>query len=127
MLVHPLAEYDFEICYLAGRDNACADFLSRPVELMIIDENQSFEAKLKAIAHYLDKLSVVDESISITPELKKKAKDFLVHDRILFRRTKYGIRFIPHVEMQESILKGLHNEVEHWDFNSTYSFVRDRF
>ncbi len=46
-----LAEYDFEICYRAGRDNACADFWSRPVELLVIDENQPFEANLKAIAH----------------------------------------------------------------------------
>ncbi len=78
-----LAEYDFEICYRAGRDNACADFLSRPFEFMLIDENQPFEANLKAVAHYLDNLSMVDESISITPELKKKAKDFLVHDERL--------------------------------------------
>ena len=38
-----LAEYDFEISYRARRDNACAYFLSRPVELMVIDENQRFE------------------------------------------------------------------------------------
>ncbi len=36
---------------------------------MAIDENQAFEANLKAIAHYLDNLSVLDESISITHEL----------------------------------------------------------
>ena len=94
---------------------------------MVIDENQPFEANLKPIAYYLDNLSVVDESISITPELKKKAKDFLVHDERLFRRTKYGIRFVPHIEMRESILKGLHDGFGHWDFNSTYSFVRDPF
>ncbi len=33
----------------------------------------------------------------------------------------------PRVQMLESILKGLHNEVGHWDFNSTYSFVWDLF
>ncbi len=55
-----LAEYDFVICYGAGHDKACDDFLSRPIELKVIDENQTFEANLKAIAHYLDKLSVVD-------------------------------------------------------------------
>ena len=75
-----LAEYDFEICYPVGRDNACADFLSRPVELLVIDDNQPFETNLNAIARQLDNLSVVDESISIKPESKKRAKDFLVHD-----------------------------------------------
>ncbi len=122
-----LQEYDFEICYQAGHDNACADFLSRSVKLMVIDENQSFKSNLEAIAHYLKNLSVVDESILITAEMKKKAKDFLVHDERLFRRTKYGILFAPHKEMQESILKRLHDEVAHWDFYSKYSFARDCF
>ncbi len=121
-----LAEYDFEICYRAGCDNACAEFLSRPVELSVINDNEPFEARLKASTHYLDNLLVVNESISITPELKRKAKDFLVHDEKLFRRTKYGIRFVPHIGMREIILKGLHDEVGHWDFNSTHSLVRDR-
>ena len=87
---------------------------------MVINENQPFEANLKAIAHYLHNLSVVNEFISITPELQKKAEDVLVHDERFFRRTKYGIQFVPHIEMRESILKGLHDEVGHWDFNSTY-------
>ncbi len=113
-----LAEYDFEIFHRVGRDNACADFLSRPVELTVIDENQPIEANLKSITDYLDKLSNLDESMSITPELKKKAKEFLVHDEKLFRRSKYGIRFGLHIEMREDILKGLHDEVGHWDFNS---------
>ncbi len=99
-----LPEYDFETCYRGGRDNACTNFLSGPIELMVIDENQPFEANLKAMAHYLHKLSVLDESISITSELKKKARNFLVHGGRLFRRTKYGIRFVPHIEIRESFL-----------------------
>ncbi len=70
---------------------------------MVIDENQLFEACFKDIAHYLDNLSILDEPISITLELKKKAKDLLVHDERFFPRTKYGIRFVPHIEMRESI------------------------
>ena len=122
----PYAEYDFEICYLAGCDDACADFSSRPVEFTVIDENRPFAANLKAIAHYLNNVSIVDESNSITTELKK-AKDILIHDERLFRRNKHGIRFVPYIEMRESILKGLHDDVGHWDFNSKYSLVRDPF
>ena len=69
----------------------------------------------------------MDESISNTPEFKRKAKDFLVHGERLLRRTKCGIRFVPHIEMRASILKCLHEEFVHWDFNSTYSSMRDRF
>ncbi len=93
---------------------------------MVNDENQPFEANLKAIAYILHNLSVVDESISITTDLKK-AKDFLVYAEIFFRRIKYGTRLVPHIEIQTIILKGLHDELGHWDFNTTYSFVIDRF
>ncbi len=120
-------EYDFEICHRPGKDNASAYLLSRPVELMITDENQSFEANFEAIEHFLDNISVVEESISITPELKKKAKDVLVDDGRLFRRPKYGIWFLPHIQMRQRMLKGLHEEVGYWDFHSTFSFARDRF
>ena len=100
---------------------------SRLAELLMVDDNQPFEVNLKPFAHYLDNLLVVDKLISITPELKRKAKDFLVHEQRLFRRIKYGIRFVPHIEMQESILRGIHDEVRHFDFDSTNSFVRNRF
>ncbi len=75
----------------------------------------TFEANLKVMAHYLNNLSVMDESISIAPELKKKAKDFFVHDKRLFSRSKCGIQFVSHIEMRESILKGLHDDVGHWE------------
>ena len=39
-----------------------------------------------------------------------KAKYFLVYDEIFSRRAKYGIRFVPHIEIRESILKELHYE-----------------
>ena len=61
-----LAEYDFEIFYRAGKDNACDEFLSRTVELMMVVESCKLKANLNAIAHYLNIISVTDESISIT-------------------------------------------------------------
>ncbi len=61
------------------------------MNLSLIDDDQPFEANLKAIGHYLNNLTVIDESISMTLELKRKAKDFLVRDERLFRCTKYGI------------------------------------
>ncbi len=54
---------------------------------------------------------MVDESVSITWELKKKSKNVLVHDEKLFRQTKCVIRFLPNIEMRENIAKGLHDEV----------------
>ncbi len=71
----------------------------------MIDNNQPFEANLKAIGHHLGNLSVMDESISITLELKRRTKEFLVHDERLFCRTKYVTRFVPHIQMREISLK----------------------
>ena len=41
-----LVGYDFKIYYRAGRDNAGAEYLSRLVELLVIDGNKPFEANL---------------------------------------------------------------------------------
>ena len=40
---------NFEICLEARCDNACSQFLSRPVELLGIGESQPCEANLEAI------------------------------------------------------------------------------
>ncbi len=45
----------------------------------------------------------------------------------LFRRNKYGIGFVSHIEMREISLKGLQDEVRHWGFNSTWFFCKRSF
>ena len=42
-----LAGYDLEIRHRAGRENACPDILSRPVESLGTDDGQHFEANLR--------------------------------------------------------------------------------
>ncbi len=92
-----------------------------------VDDDQLFEANLKDIGHYLDSLSVVYKPISITPDFKRQAEDFLIHDERLFHGTRYGIQFVLPIEMLESTLKALHDEVGYWEFNSAYSCFKDRF
>ncbi len=58
-----LVEYEFEIIHRARRDDDCAEFPCRPIKMLVIDDNEPFEANLEAIAHCLDNLSVVDETI----------------------------------------------------------------
>ncbi len=50
-------------------------------------------------------------------DLKKKSKDFLVHDKRLFPKLSTESGLYPTKEMRESILKGLHDEAGHWVFN----------
>ncbi len=58
---------------------------------------------------------------------RRKRRDFTCTMNDFYCRTKYGILFIPDIEMRENVLKVLHDQVGHWDFNSSYQFGGSRF
>ena len=47
------AEYNFEICYRLGKDNASADYLSRPVGVNLLISNAEMESYIKVRANFL--------------------------------------------------------------------------
>ena len=47
-----LAEFNFEICYRARKNNACADYLSRPVGVNLVMSHAEMESDLKIIANF---------------------------------------------------------------------------
>ena len=49
-----LAEYNFEICYRAGKNNASADYLSRPVGVNLVMSDAGMGSDLKVIANFLN-------------------------------------------------------------------------
>ena len=49
-----LAEYNFEFCYPAVKDNAIADYLSRPAGVNLTMSNAEMESDLKIIANFLN-------------------------------------------------------------------------
>lgn len=56
-----------------------------------------------------------------------KAKGYLVDERLLFRRTFKRLRYLPPKPSRDSTLRGLHDEVGHWDFKTTYGTINDCF
>ena len=56
-----------------------------------------------------------------------KAKSYLLHNGSLYRRTVKGLRYIPDEDKRLSIMKGLHDEIGHWDFATTYEIISGRF
>ena len=61
------------------RDDAYSDLFSRPFELMMVAESCQQEADFNVIAHNLSNISVTNKTISITPELNSKEKEFVIH------------------------------------------------
>lgn len=123
------AEFDFEVVYRPGKKNANADYLSRPVEehevTMVMDIG--IEEDLAAVQTYLSTGVVFGETHGERRATKMKAKKYLVHEGDMFRRTSKGLRFVPKVEERLRIMKGLHDEIGHWDFRTTYTVIAEMF
>ena len=122
------AEFDFDIQYKPGEKNGNADYLSRPLEepsLLVIATGMDDE--LSGVMEYLTTGNVSGNSPSYRRAVKIKAKNFLVHKHELFRRTIKGLRYVPKKESRMGIMRGLHDEVGHWDFGTTYRMISDRF
>ena len=66
-------------------------------------------------------------SQDISQVLKKKAKNFLLNQDRLFRRTKKELRLVPDMPTRSIIFQGIHDDTGHWDFKSTYEFIASRF
>ena len=81
----------------------------------------------KVIGNYLNDFKLPPTSQGICQALKKKAKNFLVHQGRLFLRTSKGLRLVPDIPTWSIILQGMHDDIGHWDFKSTYEFIASRF
>ena len=123
------AEFDFEIVYRPGEKNANADYLSRPVQgkvdMMVL--NIGMEEDLAAVYKYLETGMTGAETQAERRSIKMKAKKYLVHEGEIYRRTARGLRYVPKVEARLRIMKGLHDEIGHWDFRTTYAIITEKF
>ena len=50
-----------------------------------------------------------------------------MHKGDLYRRTAKGLRFVPRERAHTFIMRGLHDEIGHWSFATTYKIISDRF
>lgn len=84
------------------------------------------EFNLKSITEHPTNFNILGERRT-TRSIKKNTKSFLVHDGRLFLRTRNCLRFAPCQKTHPLILEGLHDEIGHWDFTSTYKIISERF
>ena len=122
-----LPEYIFEICYRAGKNNAITDYLSMPVGVNLAMSNAEMDSELKVITNCLNDFASLPKSQDISQGLKKNAKNFLIHQYRLIRSTKKGLRLLPDIPTCSITLHGMHVDIGHWDFKSTYEFIASRF
>lgn len=123
------AEFDFEIVYRPGDKNTNAHFLSRSAEeekvLMVL--NVGLEASLEKLYSYLNSGIAEASTSEERRHTKIRANNYLLFDGEMYRRTIHSLRFIPRVEERMRIIKGLHDEIGHWDFRTTDTIMGERF
>ena len=85
------------------------------------------EPDLNSVAKYLSRGTTDRVYSSVARAVKVRAKNYRMHDGDLYRRTAKGLRFVPEEKARTSIMRGLHNEIGHWSFATTYKIIPDRF
>ena len=59
--------------------------------------------------------------------IRRAAKNFLIWDDGLFRRTPKSPRAIPTRNARPALLRCFHDDIGHWDVTTTKKFILDRF
>ena len=142
-----LAEYEFTVQYRPGTENTAADFLSRQTDgarakvLSDMDEGdlalafapeieepfEDLEPFCQEVARYLLGYQLVETDANKRKSIRRAAKNFLIWDDGLFRRTPKGPRAIPTRNARPALLRCFHDDIGHWDVATTKQFILDRF
>lgn len=101
--------------------------MSRLSEECNIVLNMSPDTNLKSVIKYLNTELVSDQSYSIPRAIKFPAKNYIMYEGYSYRRTRKGLRFVPGEQEQISIMKGLGDEIGHWNLSTAYSIISDLF
>ena len=80
--------------------------------------NTEKESELKAISSYLNDFASPHEP-GHWSSLEEKGKEFLGTSG----QTKKGLQLVPDIPTRSIILQGVHDDIGHWDFKSTYEFI----
>ena len=140
-----LAEYDFTVEYRRGSANSAAHYLSRidpengdnspcqeEVELALaitapVYSAEDLEASCRDIMSYLQGETPAGLDDHRKSCMKSNAKNFLVWESKLFRRTIHGLRVVVPLCDREKVLKGFCDDIGHWDLKTTRQFVTERY
>lgn len=138
-----LSDYEFEIAYRPGEKSKPADFLSRYSMggaatngdewylLLTIGTSKQFldglEPNIQEVVRHLSGAPMKSEDKNARNNIRRGAKNFLMWDDNLFRRTQRGLQVVAPIYERVKILRCLHDEIDHWDRTGTMRIVTDRF
>lgn len=141
-----LAEYEFDIKYRPGAKNGVADFLPRvergdigpspyedegdlvcSVHSFAHTGTEEIEPYLTDILRYLQGLDMEERDTKNRCRLRREAKRFLVWQGEVFLRSSNRLKLAPTFQPRLKIMKGLHDEIGHWDVTATKQLVSDPF
>lgn len=71
-----LVEYDFEIFHQAGKQNVSADYLFRPIGVLMVLEDQYFETNLRGVVNYLHSPNIIDSATRNQMDTKLRKRFF---------------------------------------------------
>ena len=121
------AEYDFDLLYRPRPQNTNADYLSRSSTKTDLVLSVGLGDDVKSVIEYLTTGMFTAEIPRFGKAIKVRAKNYVIYDGRLYRRTTKGLRFIPAEKERITMLKGFHDEIGHWNFDTTYKIISDRF
>lgn len=87
----------------------------------------TYEPGLESVIDYLDIGNVRSEKPSVRRAVKINAKNFVIFQGHLYRRTAKGLIFVAVLYQRTSILLAFHDEIGHWDFCTTYKILSEWF
>ena len=91
------------------------------------NDTHGWENFLEDTFCYLHGREMEEEDLKVKKSIRRGAKRYLTWNDFLFRRTPKGLRMVPPQADRPGILETLHDDVGHWDVNSTRDFVISRF
>ena len=88
---------------------------------------ENLEESCRDIMLYLQDKAPVGLDERRKSRMKNNVKKFLVWESRLLRRTVHGLRVFVPTSDREKVLKGFHDDIGHWDLNTTRQFVTERY
>lgn len=119
-----MAEYNFNIHHIKGKDNCVADGLSRQESMMIEESKLDLEEDLKEIFAWLRYGTYqLDQLESII----KRSLKFTVLGNQLFKKDNFQLLVVPEVKQRRTIIREAHDGAGHYGINTVMERLKTRY